>query len=231
MTDRGDDAEPRRQCASRIRSLARGAARGAERGAPVRQGMKAAPPSGIHADPTARPLQIQKRLRWTALLSLGAVVVAAGLLWVLAARAPIAIRFDGIDSSGVHLNPYGRFTIRNLTQRTIDWSVVIEAPSDPHLKSSQVFCSFAGAGKLQPGETAPFRALVAGSQGVPFRAVVRCHEPTLFATRLWLDLSEAIPPLKRLWNPTDEHLRLICSPWWMLTSEVDPECWTTESRN
>ena len=138
---------------------------------------------------------------------------------VVAARAPIAIRFDGIDSIGVHLNPYGRFAIRNLTQRTIDWSVVIEAPSDPHLKVSQVFCSFVGAGRLQPGETAPFRALVAGKQGVPFRAVVTCHEPTLFPTGLWLDLSEVIPLLKRLWNPPDEHLRLIRSPWWSAPSD------------
>lgn len=216
MTDHGHDAERRHWCSSRIKCLARGAARGAERGAPVRQGMNAAPPSGIHADSTARPLQ--KRLRGNALLYLGAVVVAVGLLCVLAARAPIAISFDGIDSSGVHLNPYGRFTIRNLTQRAIDWSVVIEAPSDPHLKSSQLFSSFVGAGRLQPGETAPFRALVAGKQGVPFRAVVRCHEPTLFTTRLWLDLSEVIPLLRRLWNPTDEHLRLIYSPWWSAPS-------------
>ncbi len=175
-----------------------------------------APRSGIQADPTARPLQ--KRLRSSALY-LGAVTVAVGLLWVVATRAPIAISFDGIDSSGVHLNPYGRFTIRNLTQRAIDWSVVIEAPSDPHLEISQMFSSMIGAGRLQPGETAPFRALVAGKRGVPFRAVVRCHEPTLFPTRLWLDLSEVIPLLKRLWNPTDEHLRLICSPWWSAPSD------------
>ncbi len=178
--------------------------------------MKAAHPSGIQADPTARPPQ--KRLRSSGLY-LGAVVIAVGLLWVLSARAPIAIRFDGIDSSGVHLNPYGRFTIQNLTQRAIDWSVVIEAPADPHLKSSQAFSSFVGAGRLQPGETAPFRALVAGKRGVPFRAVVSCHEPTLFTTRLWLDLSEVIPQIKRLWNPTDEHLRLIYSPWWSAPSD------------
>jgi len=101
-----------------------------------------APRSGIHADPTARPLQ--KRLRSSALY-LGAVTVAVGLLWVVAARAPIAISFDGIDSSGVHLNPYGRFTIRNLTQRAIDWSVVIEAPSDPNLEISRMFSSMIGA--------------------------------------------------------------------------------------
>jgi len=99
--------------------------------------MKAAPPSGIQDNPTARPLQ--NRLRSSALLYLGAVTIGVGLLWALSARAPIAIRFDGIDSSGVHLNPYGRFTIRNLTQRTIDWSVVIEAPSDPI--SSPARCS------------------------------------------------------------------------------------------
>lgn len=178
--------------------------------------MKDATPPIVHADPNAR--SGQNRLQWGA-MAFGAVAVGVGLVWLAAARAPVAIHFEGIDSSGVHLNPYGRFTVENLTQRAIDWSVAIEAPLEPNLRSSQVFDSLVGAGRLQPGETTPFRALVAGKQGVPFRAVVTCHQPALFPTRLWLDLSEVIPLLKRVWSPTGESRRAVYSQWWSAPSD------------
>jgi hypothetical protein len=120
-----------------------------------------------------------------------------------------------MDASGVHLNPYGRFTIQNLTSRAVDWGLGVEAPLDPNLKHSQTLCSHLAGGRLTPGATAQERALVAGKQGVPFRAVVTFREPAPLPARLLFSASQAMPVLKRLWNPAPVRFRSVHSEWWV----------------
>lgn len=174
--------------------------------------------------------------RKTSRTTLAAAAVIIGVLIVFAVLAatrtpqgpPVAVRFNGLASGGIHKNPFGSFTLTNISTKSIEWSAAVEAPLDPDLKSSLQFCSSFPEGRIAPGGITQFECLIAGKKGVPFRVVVTCEESASFVARLWLRACMAIPLLKRLWSPQNVNTTVF-GEWCSVSSDYHvrsfcPDC-------
>lgn len=157
---------------------------------------------------------------------MGVSVLCATLLAVLysnirARPSPaISVVFKGMGRGGLHLNPYGEFTITNHTDRKITFLAgSVEAPMDPTFESSQMLVSTFPFGELRPHATADFHCLVAAVKGVPFRISLSYPEPCRPLAWVWIALESTVPLLRTLWNPPVTTYRLVYSPWYITPSD------------
>lgn len=167
------------------------------------------------------PKEPPSRRLWCCLLFLAFLGVATWL-WLSRrepARPPISLEFTGETSTGLHLNPFGRFIVRNLRGHPVRWSRAgVEAPQDLDLPFSAGLDSFIPFGTLGPGAQTNFLAMVPHTKGVAFRVLVGyAAEPGLL-DRVRAKLPSPLPVIDAVW-PRSDVWRTYTSQWFYATQD------------
>jgi hypothetical protein len=130
-----------------------------------------------------------------------------------------SVHFTGEISPGLHLNPFGHFILSNEWNRTLEWSRdAVEAPQDPDIVWSASADSQFLFGRLRPGASTDFRALVPHTKGVPFRVIIGYNSPPRPLDRIRVRLPDSLTIVDRLW-PRPNLRRTFTSEWFNATAD------------
>ena len=131
----------------------------------------------------------------------------------------LSLHFTGDTSSGLHLNPFGRFILSNEWNRPLEWSRDgVDAPQDPDIGWSASVDSQILFGTLLPGTSTNFPTLVPHTKGVPFRVMIGYACPPRIIDRIRSRLPDPLPVIDRLW-PKSNLRRTFTSEWFYATAD------------
>ena len=166
--------------------------------------------------------QDMKRHLWYIFPALGLVILSF-FAWMSRpqfAEPALSLRFTEQVSDGIHVNPFGQFSLTNLSGQALQWSrVAVEAPRDPDLFFSASLDSNIPRGELNKSASTNFRALVPHSKGVPFRVLVSYAPEPRAIDKLRARLPRIFPSVNLIWSGNPPISRVFTSQWFYATTD------------